>query len=126
MRAAVLLPASCYCLSWDSVHDIPYSARVPAALKAPPRPGACSKAQLTEVMVRRLIALLVLMCAAASAAARPANDRTLPVVLRAATLQPGEYGTTTVSLRPGSYVMYSSVGRHEALGEYGTLTVTRR
>jgi Cupredoxin-like domain len=43
-----------------------------------------------------------------------------------ATLEPGEYGTTTVSLRPGTYVMYSSVGRHEVLGEYGTLTVVRR
>ena len=43
-----------------------------------------------------------------------------------ATLQPGEFGTTTVTLRPGTYTMYSSVGRHETLGEYGTLTVTRR
>lgn len=42
-----------------------------------------------------------------------------------ATLQPGEFGTTTVVLRPGTYTMYSSVGRHETLGEYGTLTVTR-
>lgn len=42
-----------------------------------------------------------------------------------ATLQPGEFGTTTVTLRPGTYTMYSSVGRHETLGEYGTLTVTR-
>ena len=41
--------------------------------------------------MKRLIALLVLTCAAASAAARPPNDRTLPVVLRAATLKPGEY-----------------------------------
>ena len=42
--------------------------------------------------MKRLIALLVLTCAAASAAARPANDdQTLPVVLRAATLQSGEY-----------------------------------
>ena len=43
-----------------------------------------------------------------------------------ATLAPGEFGTTTVSLRPGTYTMYSSVGRHETLGEYGTLTVRRR
>ena len=43
-----------------------------------------------------------------------------------ATMGPGEYGTTTVNLRPGKYTMYSSVGRHEALGEYGTLTVFRR
>lgn len=42
-----------------------------------------------------------------------------------ATLPPGEQGFTTVRLRPGTYVMYSSVGRHEALGEYGELTVTR-
>ena len=41
--------------------------------------------------MKRLIALLVLTCAAAAAAARPANDQNLPVVLRAATLQPGEY-----------------------------------
>ena len=43
-----------------------------------------------------------------------------------ATLQPGEFGTTTVNLRPGTYTMYSSVGRHETLGEYGTVTVTKR
>lgn len=43
-----------------------------------------------------------------------------------ATLAPGEFGTTTVTLRPGTYTMYSSVGRHETLGERGTLTVTRR
>lgn len=43
-----------------------------------------------------------------------------------ATLKPGEFGTTTAVLRPGEYVMYSSVGRHEELGEYGRLTVTRR
>jgi hypothetical protein len=42
-----------------------------------------------------------------------------------ATLAPGGYGTTTVNLRPGTYTMYSSVGRHETLGEYGRLTVTR-
>jgi uncharacterized cupredoxin-like copper-binding protein len=40
------------------------------------------------------------------------------------TLAPGEYGTTTVRLQPGTYVMYSSTGRHEALGEHGELTVT--
>lgn len=43
-----------------------------------------------------------------------------------ATMAPGEFGTTTVSLRPGTYTMYSSVGRHEALGEHGTLAVVRR
>ena len=41
--------------------------------------------------MKRLIALLVLTCAAAPAHARPANDPNLPVVLRAATLAPGEY-----------------------------------
>jgi hypothetical protein len=42
------------------------------------------------------------------------------------TLAPGGIGSTTVTLRPGEYVMYSSVGRHETLGEYGRVTVTRR
>ena len=39
------------------------------------------------------------------------------------TLDPGEYGTVTVDLRRGNYVMYSSVARNEALGEHGVLTV---
>jgi hypothetical protein len=51
------------------------------------------------------------------------GDRDLGSV---ATLAPGEYGTMTVSLRPGTYTMYSSLGRHEALGEYGRLIVTRK
>ncbi len=42
------------------------------------------------------------------------------------TLAPGGLGSTTVSLRPGRYVMYSSITRHETLGEYGELIVTRR
>ena len=42
------------------------------------------------------------------------------------TLEPGERGLASVRLRPGEYVMYSSVGRHEALGEHGTLVVRRR
>ena len=42
------------------------------------------------------------------------------------TLRPGGLGSTTARLRPGEYVMHSSVGRHETLGEYGRLTVTRR
>ena len=41
--------------------------------------------------MKRLIALLVLTCAAAAPPTRPANNRTLPVVLKAATLQPGQY-----------------------------------
>ncbi len=40
-----------------------------------------------------------------------------------ATLQPGERGSASARLRPGEYVMYSSVGRHEVLGEHGTLIV---
>lgn len=51
------------------------------------------------------------------------RDRALARIL---TLEPGERGTTTVTLRPGRYVMYSSVGRNETLGEHGTLTVTSR
>lgn len=43
-----------------------------------------------------------------------------------ATLAPGESGTARAELRPGEYVMYSSVGRHEVLGEHGTLIVRRR
>jgi hypothetical protein len=39
------------------------------------------------------------------------------------TLDPGASGSTTVTLRPGEYVIHSSVGRHETLGEYGTLIV---
>ncbi len=39
------------------------------------------------------------------------------------TLDPGQYATTTVRLRRGSYTMYSSVARNESLGEHGTLTV---
>ena len=40
-----------------------------------------------------------------------------------ATMQPGEYGTMTIDLKRGRYTMFSSVGRHEELGEYGTLRV---
>ncbi len=39
------------------------------------------------------------------------------------TLQPGASGRVTLRLRPGSYTMYSSVGRDEVLGEFGTLTI---
>jgi hypothetical protein len=46
-------------------------------------------------------------------------------LLSIATLAPGERGTASARLRPGEYVMYSSVGRHEVLGEHGTLTVRR-
>ena len=41
-----------------------------------------------------------------------------------ATLEPGETGRAAARLKPGEYVMYSSVGRHETLGEHGTLIVT--
>jgi hypothetical protein len=40
------------------------------------------------------------------------------------TFDPGEKGVLHVRLRPGTYTMYSSVGRHETLGEYGKLIVT--
>ena len=46
-------------------------------------------------------------------------------VIRIATLDPGQSGSASLELHPGTYVMYSSVGRHETLGEYGTLVVTR-
>ncbi len=42
------------------------------------------------------------------------------------TMEPGETGTVTERLKPGDYVMYSSVGRNETLGEYGTLTLSPR
>jgi hypothetical protein len=41
------------------------------------------------------------------------------------TFMPGDKGVLHLHLRPGTYTMYSSVGRHETLGEYGELTVTR-
>ncbi len=47
-------------------------------------------------------------------------------VVNITTMQPGERGLAQARLRPGSYVMYSSVGRHEVLGEYGRLEVTPR
>ena len=53
---------------------------------------------------------------------RAGRTRDLASIL---TLQPGDSGTTTVTLRPGEYVMHSSVGRHETLGEYGRLIVAR-
>lgn len=42
---------------------------------------------------------------------------------RVSTLQPGEVGTLAVRLGPGEYVMGSATGRHEVLGQRGTLTV---
>ena len=61
---------------------------------------------------------------------QPTNFRVRPAgkeeeILSILTMEPGETGIATKRLRPGSYVMYSSVGRHETLGEYGTLEVTR-
>ena len=47
-------------------------------------------------------------------------------VLDITTMQPGEHGVGSATLAPGTYVMYSSVGRNETLGEHGTLTVSRR
>lgn len=47
-------------------------------------------------------------------------------LVRILTMEPGETGTVTERLRPGAYVMYSSVGRNETLGEHGTLELTPR
>ncbi len=40
-----------------------------------------------------------------------------------ATLRPGKTGSVTMRLKRGSYTMYCSLGRHETLGEYGTVVV---
>jgi hypothetical protein len=40
-------------------------------------------------------------------------------------LQPGASTSLTLSLRPGSYLMTSTLQSDQALGEYGTLTVVR-
>ena len=47
-------------------------------------------------------------------------------VLNITTMEPGERGVGYARLQPGEYVMYSSVGRNETLGERGTLVVSRR
>ena len=65
--------------------------------------------------MKRLIALLVLTCAAASAAARPANDPKLPVVLRAATLQPGEYAWESRSASTGPLFVVISLTSQRAM-----------
>lgn len=46
-------------------------------------------------------------------------------VLDITTMEPGERGIGTARLKPGEYVMYSSVGRNETLGERGRLVVSR-
>ena len=65
--------------------------------------------------MKRLIALLVLTCAAASAAARPVNDRTLPVVLRAATLQPGQYVWEAKSASTGPLFVVINLASQRAM-----------
>jgi hypothetical protein len=40
-------------------------------------------------------------------------------------LQPGAFALLTVSLRPGSYLMSSTLLSDQALGAYGTLTVAK-
>ena len=65
--------------------------------------------------MKRLIALLVLTCAAASAAARPANDRTLPVVLRAATLGPGQYVWESRSASTGALFVVINLTSQRAM-----------
>jgi plastocyanin len=42
---------------------------------------------------------------------------------RIGTLLPGESGTLTVRLKHGTYRMFCSIGHHEELGEYGTVSV---
>ncbi len=63
--------------------------------------------------MKRLIALLVLTCAAASAAARPAND--LPVTLRAATLGPGQYVWESRSASTGPLFVVINLGSQRAM-----------
>ena len=65
--------------------------------------------------MKRLIALLVLTCAAASAAARPANDVTLPVTLRAATLQHGQYVWESRSASTGPLFVVISLTSQRAM-----------
>ena len=50
------------------------------------------------------------------------GDREL---LSVSTIEPGASGTASIRLPAGRYTMYSSVGRHEELGEYGELIVSR-
>jgi hypothetical protein len=42
---------------------------------------------------------------------------------RTATIEPGGVGTLIVRLGPGTYVLGSPTGKHEVLGQHGTLTV---
>jgi hypothetical protein len=66
-------------------------------------------------VVKRLIALLFLACAAASAAARPANDQNLPVALRAATLQPGQYVWESRSVSTGQLFVVINLASQRAM-----------
>lgn len=45
------------------------------------------------------------------------------VLLRIATVLPGETGTATAKLKPGRYELVSTVSRDEQLGQRGTLEV---
>ncbi|HET6943553.1 MAG TPA: L,D-transpeptidase family protein [Sphingomicrobium sp.] len=65
--------------------------------------------------MKRLIALLVLTCAAASAVARPANDPNLPVVLRAATLEPGQYVWESRSASTGPLFVVINLASQRAM-----------
>lgn len=65
--------------------------------------------------MKRLIALLILTCAAASAPARPANDLTLPVTLRAATLQPGQYVWESRSASTGPLFVVINLASQRAM-----------
>lgn len=48
-----------------------------------------------------------------------------PALASTRRLFPGERQTIVVRLRPGTYRLYCSLFRHQQLGMYGTLTVTR-
>ena len=65
--------------------------------------------------MKRLIALLVLTCVAASAAARPADERTLPLPLRAATLQSGQYVWESRSDSTGSLFVVINLASQRAM-----------
>ena len=45
------------------------------------------------------------------------------VLLRIATVLPGQTGTASARLRPGTYELVSTVARDEQLGQRGTLEV---
>ena len=65
--------------------------------------------------MKRLIALLVLTCATASAAARPANELSLPITLRAATLESGQYVWESRSVSTGPLFVVINLASQRAM-----------